>query len=255
MTADLVANLSTIYGRLPQNARAAAARADGYLKVESWWDFDSAEPPRDELDSFVGSIESAGVQLVALNSHGGDRHGGERGLASLPGRREEFRLSIAGISGVAARLGVRMFNVAAGNRVSGLALEEQLAVAKENYRYASAAVEPFGGLILIEALSARDNPGYLFSTGYDVAQFLREMLPDRQNIGLLFDTYHLASNGLDVVDAFRELAPHVRHLQLADAPGRGKPGTGDIDFPRFLAEVAASGYDGETSLEYLPSAA
>ena len=44
-------------------------------------------------------------------------------------------------------------------------------------------------------------------------------------------------------------------MQLADAPGRGEPGTGDIDWPARLADLRASGYDGPIGLEYYPQTA
>lgn len=245
------ANLSTIYRNLPRDERAAAAAADGYALVESWWDFDSATPDPRELDAFITSIESAGLDLVALNSHGGNRAAGERGMASLPDRQKEFEASIEGIIEAAERTGTRKFNVAAGNRDPLLSKDEQLDIAAGRYRLACERVERFGGTVLIEALGQEENPGYLFTTGTDVLDFLRDRLPAITNIGLLFDTYHLASNGIDVVAAWHTLHDGVAHLQLADAPGRGAPGTGDIDFDAFLDEVARTGYSGDIALEYL----
>lgn len=251
---SLAANLSTLYGHLPLVDRAAAASRDGHTKVESWWDFETATPTEHELDAFATSIESADVQLIAVNSHGGDRLLGERGLASLPDRRDEFKASITGVAAMARRLGVQMFNVAAGNRDDRFALSEQRATALANYRWASNALAEVGGTVLIEALGEAGNPSYPFRTGYDVVEFIGE--PDLLglNIAFLFDTFHLASNGVDLVAAWRALSRHVGHVQLADAPGRGEPGTGTIDFATFLEEVRASGYRGDISLEYFPPA-
>ncbi|WP_285725722.1 TIM barrel protein [Psychromicrobium xiongbiense] len=247
------ANLSTMYGYLPLTGRAAAASADGYMRVESWWDFDSATPPQQELDGFAESLEWAGVELIALNSHGGDRAAGERGLASLPDREEEFAASIAAIAAMAQRVGVKKFNVAAGNLDQRFSREEQLSVAGRRYRYAADLVAGFGGTILIEPLSVAGNPDYPFRNGYDIAEFIDREAEGRTNIGLLFDTFHLTNNGVDLNATWQTLLPYTKHLQLADAPGRGAPGTGSIDFPGFLAAVESSDYQGEISLEYLPA--
>jgi hydroxypyruvate isomerase len=39
-------------------------------------------------------------------------------------------------------------------------------------------------------------------------------------------------------------------LQLADAPGRLKPGTGEINYRNVLNAVAEAGYSGVMGLEY-----
>ena len=63
----------------------------------------------------------------------------------------------------------------------------------------------------------------------------------------------LASNGDDIdaaIDAYAEL---VAHVQIADAPGRGEPGSGQLDLDRYLAALADRGYRGWVSLEYKPT--
>uniref|UniRef100_UPI002B414535 TIM barrel protein n=1 Tax=Pseudomonas aeruginosa TaxID=287 RepID=UPI002B414535 len=42
-------------------------------------------------------------------------------------------------------------------------------------------------------------------------------------------------------------------VQLADAPGRGEPGTGDLDWAERFRLLRASGYDGPIGLEYYPT--
>lgn len=247
-----IVNLSTVYRRLPRDERALAAAADGFSRVETWWEFPSAAPAQEDVDSFLAAIEAAGVELVAINSHGGDRATGERGLASLPDRREEFELSIAAIAEMNRRTGARLFNVAAGNLVADRwSREEQLSVAAERYAWACAQVAPFGGTILIEALSADGNPEYPFRTGGEVVSFIEQRAPAMANLGLLYDTFHLASGGVDLVSAIDELAPRIRHVQLADFPGRGAPGTGDIDFEAVQTALDHAGYAGGVSLEYM----
>lgn len=247
-----IVNLSTVYRGLPRDERAAAAAADGFTRVESWWDFSSAAPGKDEIDGFLTSLDAAGVELVAINSHGGDRDAGERGLASRPDRQEEFAQSIAGIVEMNRRTGARHFNVAAGNLdADRWSREEQMSTAAERYTWACAQVDAFGGTILIEPLSLDGNPDYAFRTGHDVVSFIATHLPDVRNIGLLLDTFHLAAGGVDLVGAIDELGPHIRHVQFADFPGRGAPGTGDVDFAALSNALDRVGYTGDISLEYL----
>ncbi|HYP72639.1 MAG TPA: TIM barrel protein, partial [Microbacterium sp.] len=45
----------------------------------------------------------------------------------------------------------------------------------------------------------------------------------------------------------------VKYVQLADAPGRGEPGSGDLDWAERLGILRSSGYDGPIGLEYYPT--
>lgn len=245
---SFVANLSTIFRHLPLNERAEAAAVAGFERVESWWDFDSPNPPAVELQSFIDSLSRANLELVAINSYGGQ---GTSGLASIPDRIDEFRQSIHAVARVARVTEARMFNVAFGKLYPDQWEQaRQLETARENYAWAAQEIAPFGGVILIEALSGPANEGHPFKTGYDVVEFIDGFLPEVENVGLLFDTFHLATNDVDPVACFRDVHDAVKHIQLADVPGRGAPGTGTIDFTALEAEISASGYSGSIALEY-----
>ncbi len=43
------------------------------------------------------------------------------------------------------------------------------------------------------------------------------------------------------------------YVEIADAPGRGWPGSGSIDWPGFFAVLGEFGYDGPAGLEVFPS--
>jgi hydroxypyruvate isomerase len=47
----------------------------------------------------------------------------------------------------------------------------------------------------------------------------------------------------------------VGHVQIADAPGRGEPGSGNLDLPHYVEALAENGYRGYVALEYKPSTA
>jgi hydroxypyruvate isomerase len=73
------------------------------------------------------------------------------------------------------------------------------------------------------------------------------------NVGFLCDLFHLANNGDDVDAAIANHADRVAHVQIADAPGRGEPGSGDLPLDRWLADLESSGYAGYVGLEYKPT--
>ena len=73
------------------------------------------------------------------------------------------------------------------------------------------------------------------------------------NLGFLCDLFHLHSNGDDLTKVVDTYADRVAHVQIADAPGRGEPGTGEIDLDHHLGQLQRAGYDGWVGLEYKPS--
>jgi hydroxypyruvate isomerase len=70
---------------------------------------------------------------------------------------------------------------------------------------------------------------------------------------LLADLYHLAVNGDDVDATIREHGSRIAHVQVADVPGRHRPGTGELALREQLAAIAAKGYRGHIALEYVPT--
>ncbi len=44
----------------------------------------------------------------------------------------------------------------------------------------------------------------------------------------------------------------IRHLQIADNPGRNEPGTGEINYPFLFDALDKMGYDGWVGCEYKP---
>jgi hydroxypyruvate isomerase len=75
------------------------------------------------------------------------------------------------------------------------------------------------------------------------------------NVGFLLDLFHLAANGDDVDAAIAAYTDRTLHVQVADFPGRGEPGTGELDLQRHLGDLAGRGYDGWMGLEYKPTTA
>ena len=72
-------------------------------------------------------------------------------------------------------------------------------------------------------------------------------------MGFLCDLFHLAANGDDLDATTEKYADDVRHVQIADAPGRGEPGSGELEIDGYLTALETAGYDGWVGLEYKPS--
>ena len=246
MPARYVVNCSILFTELPLLDRPQAARDAGFEAIEFWWPFPDSVPRDTEVDAFVRAVTNAGVHLAALNFAGGDMAAGERGLLSDPARRQEFSDNVDVAIGIAERLGCTVFNALYGNRIEGLRPEIQDEVAAANLAGAGALADRIGAVLLIEPLSGV--AAYPLRTAADAITVIDRV--GAPTLRLLADLYHLTVNGDDldgVIDAYAE---RIGHVQIADAPGRGVPGTGGIDFGRHLGHLGRLGYDGHVSLEY-----
>ncbi len=248
-------NLSILFTELDLLERPAAAKAAGFDAVEFWWPFASAAPADREVDAFAKAIEQAGVELVGLNFFAGDMPSGDRGVLSHPGRESEFADSVEIAVGLGERLGCRAFNALYGNRLEGHDPSAQDDAAMQNLARAAKESARIGGAVLVEPVSGV--PAYPLQTAEDAMGVIDRTHheSDVHNLRLLFDLYHLVANGDDPDAAIDRYAGSIGHVQIADAPGRNEPGTGDIDFLHYFTALTAAGYRGHIGLEYKPSGA
>jgi hydroxypyruvate isomerase len=244
-------NCSILFAELPLTERAQAARDAGFDGVEFWWPWEAMVPSDKQADAFTGSLADAGVALISLNFHTGDMAAGERGIVSHPARAAEFRNNVAAAVDIAGRTGCRRLNAPYGLRVAGVDVAEQDAVAIENLVFAAETAEKAGASVLVEAINSVDIPGFPLDTSTRAMSVIEKT--GAPNIGFLADLYHLAKMGEDVADVLSRHRESILHVQVADPPGRGAPGTGDLDFEPLLRQLSAQGYDGWVGLEYLPA--
>ena len=243
-------NASILLTDLPVNERPAAAKAAGFDAVEFWWPFSSAVPAQQDVDGFVAAIRDAGMQLTGLNFFAGDMAGGDRGLVSWVGREGEFRDNVEVVVGIGERTGTKAFNALYGLRQDGVDAKAQDDLAVENLAIAGRAVARIGGIVLLEPVSGAD--AYPLKTADDALAIIARVKDEHgvDNVRLLADFYHLAVNGDDVAAVIADHAAEFGHIQIADAPGRGEPGTGELPLTEWIDAARAGGYDGVIGLEY-----
>jgi hydroxypyruvate isomerase len=235
----LAVNVSIRYPDVPVLERADRARRDGYTAIESWWPFPTAGPAAAEVDAFVTAVADAGVELIAMNLFGGDMAAGERGIASDPHRRGEFDDSLAVALDVGRRLRTRMFNTLVG-------VGPLRDLAAERLAMAARAAEIEERRILIEPLSGVED--YPITTASDAFALSGAL---GRGAGVLGDLYHLAVNGEDVDAVIASRGADLAHVQIADAPGRGAPGTGTLPLDRWVTALERVGYRGWVALEHV----
>ncbi|MEU6551339.1 TIM barrel protein [Streptomyces sp. NPDC046915] len=249
-------NLSILFTELPLLERPAAAAAAGFTAVELWWPWvDSPTPERSALDALRQAIEDAGVRLTGLNLYAGQLPGPDRGALSVPGEESErFRANIEVAAGFAGSLGCGALNALYGNRVEGVDPAQQDALALENLVLAARAADRIGAVLLIETLNRPESPLYpLVSApaGIGIVDKVNEAT-GLGNAKFLMDLYHLSMNGEDLPSVIERYAAKTGHVQIADNPGRGAPGTGSLPLEDLLDRLKKAGYDGWVGLEYKP---
>jgi hydroxypyruvate isomerase len=249
-------NLSILFTELPLLERPAAAAAAGFDAVELWWPWpDAPVPEASRLADLRRALSDAGTTLTGLNFYSGRLPGPDRGALSLPGTESErFRQNIDVAVEFAESVGCRSLNALYGNRIAGTAPEEQDALALENLASAAHAAHGIGATLLIEALNVVDSPDYPLA-GAPKAVEVVDKVNEATGLGntkFQMDLYHLAVNGEDLHQVIDAYADRTGHVQIADHPGRGAPGTGGLDVPDLLLRLSRAGYRGRVSLEYQP---
>lgn len=239
-----VVNCSTVLSNHSDGPTSTAALAEvarlGWRKVEFWWPFASAEPREEEIDQFCDRITEQGLGLHALNLWGGDMDAGQRGIL------HESSLSDAHLNAVAAiaqRTDLQLSNTLlgrSGGTVSAAQLRRLEDVVK---RLAEVGVKP-----LVEPLSGMDD--------YPIVNpWQAEDVAQRTGAGVLADFYHFAANGVDVDAWLRDVENGVvslpDHVQIADYPGRGAPGTAAAPLGVWIRRLKDAGYVGEVAGEWL----
>ena len=247
-------NCSILFTELPLLERAAAARAAGFEAVEFWWPFSEPVPPDREAEAFVKALGDAGVRLVLLNFAAGDMVAGDRGLLSLPAGSAAFRDNIDACVGIAGQTGCGVLNALYGNRVDGLPERQQDELAAENLALAADAAARAGASVVLEALNSYDSPRAAIVSSRGALAVINEVRAGgAANIGFLADVYHLGRMGENLPDVLARQADDIAHIQIADVPGRGAPGTGGLDFEALFGQLAAQGYPGWIGCEYKPA--
>ena len=243
----IAANLSMLFAELPLAERVLAARVAGFDGVEIQFPY---ALPAIRLKE---SLERAGLPLVLINLPAGDLLQGGAGLAAVPERQDEFDVALGDALTYAAMSRPQWVNVLPGRLAEGVSREQALQTLVANLRQSVEAFAPLGIGVLCEAINPLDMPGFLINTPEQLLALLEQV--DHPNCKAQLDLYHMARQGLDIEAGIRLLGPRIGHVQFADCPGRGAPGTGELAFAPLLAALRATDYEGWLAAEYRPGEA
>jgi hydroxypyruvate isomerase len=236
------ANLTMMYHEHPFLERFAAAAADGFKAVECLFPYDFPVP---ELKA---RLEAHGLTLALFDAPAGNWANGERGIASLPGREDEFLRSVDTALEYASALSTDKINILAGLIGPGQSRERHREVYLRNLAYAAQAARAHGITIVIEPINTRDMPGYWLNR-QDDAQAIRQEI-GAPNLKVQFDCYHCQIVEGDLAVKLKRDMHGIGYIQIAGAPERHEPDIGELNYPYLLALIDALGYDGWIGCEY-----
>ena len=241
----LSANLRWVFTELPFFERFEAAARAGFEAVEYGW------PYEHQPSAIRARLADHGLRIVLINTPQGEAARGEAsGQACLPGRQAAFRDNLRRSLDYATELGCGLVQVQAGIRPAAVSTDRAWATYIANLLWACDAARATGVKLIIEPVNGRDIPGFFLRTQEMAAAAIEAVGADR--LGLLFDIYHVQVEQGDVTRRLEAAMPTIGHIQVADAPGRGEPGTGEINWRYVFQRIGALGYAGWIGCEYKP---
>jgi hydroxypyruvate isomerase len=240
------ANLSMMYNERPFLDRFASASQDGFRGVEFLFPY---EFPADEI---AARLKAYGLTQALFNAPPGDWAKGERGIASIPGREEEFRRSIALALDYARTLGNKRLHVMAGLIQPGEDRARHREVYVSNLAWAAAQAANLGITVVIEPINTRDIPGFFLNRQDEAHAVCQEV--GAANLRMQMDLYHCQIVEGDLAMKIRKYVRSVGHVQVAGVPERHEPDIGEINYPYLFDLLDHLGYDGWIGLEYRPRA-
>lgn len=241
------ANLSMLFTEHDFLDRFDAAARAGFTGVEYVGAYD--HPP----EVVAARLKKNGLAQVLFNLPAGNWAAGERGIAVLPDRIDEFRKGVDTAITYARATGCVQVNCLAGIAPAGADREALENVFVENLKYAAPRFEAAGVKLLIEAVNTRvDIPGFFLTNSAQALAIIDRV--GSPNLNFQYDIYHMQIMEGDLARTIEKNLGRIAHIQLADNPGRHEPGTGEINFPYLYEHLERIGYSGWIGAEYKPRA-
>lgn len=240
------ANLSMLFTEVPFTERFAKAAEAGFSGVEFLFPYEWHK------DVLSGALKDNDLTQVLFNMPPGDWDAGERGIACLPDRVDEFRDGVYQAIEYARALGCERLNCLAGLKPVDLDETTAWQTLVANIAWAADKLAAENITLCLEAINSRvDMPRFFLDTSGKVMALIEEV--DADNLRLQYDIYHMQIMQGDLLRSMECLLPWIGHIQFADNPGRHEPGTGEINFSNVFAAIDKMDYDGWVSAEYKPS--
>lgn len=238
------ANLTMLFNELPFMQRFEAAAKAGFKAVEYLF------PYAFDRKELAAALRDNGLVQVLHNLPAGDWDAGERGIGCHPDRIGEFREGVGRAIEYATALNCPKVNCLLGKLPAGVTAADARKVVVENLRFAAKELQSAGIRLLIEPINTFDIPGFYLNRTDQALSILDEV--GSTNLLVQYDIYHAQRMEGELGNTLSKHITRIGHIQLADNPGRGEPGTGEINYPWLFKHIDSLGYDGWIGCEYKP---
>jgi hydroxypyruvate isomerase len=240
------ANLTLLFNEVTFLERFGAAAGAGFRAVEIQF------PYAFEVECIAEKLQAHRLELVLHNLPPGDWEAGERGIACYPDRVGEFQDSVSTAIRYAKALNVTNLNCLAGITPPGVSRDCARQTLVDNLCFAAGELQAEGMRLLIEPLNTFDTPGFFLSNTRQALELIKDTGSD--NLFLQYDIYHMQRMEGELANTIKANLPMIKHIQIADNPGRFEPGSGEINYRYLFAQLDSIGYDGWVGCEYKPRA-
>ena len=241
---NFAANLTMMFTEVPFPQRFAAAAHAGFKAVEFLFPY--AYPVAD----VTRWLKDNQLKSALFNMPPGDWEAGERGIASLPGREQEFAAGVDKAIEYALSMGTPTIHAMAGLLPEGADREWHRAVFIDNLGLAARKLAAHGLTLVIEPINTRDMPGYFLTTQAE-GHAIREEIGE-PNLKVQMDFYHAQIMEGDLSMTLKDNFAGVGHIQIASVPERHEPDEGEVNYPHLFALLDELGYSGWVGCEYRP---
>ncbi len=238
------ANLTMLYNEIDFLDRFEAAARAGFRGVEYLF------PYAYDKEQLVERLQTHNLVQVLHNLPPGNWKAGERGICCHPDRVTEFQEGVGKAIEYATALGCEQLNCLAGITPAGVPGEKLRETFVSNLKFAAAALKEAGIRLLIEPINTRDIPGFYLNYSKQALAIIEDVGSD--NLYLQYDIYHAQVMEGDLTRTIEAHLDLIKHMQLADNPGRHEPGTGEINYPFLFDTLDQLGYQGWIGCEYKP---
>jgi len=234
----LSACIEALFTGKPFEERLDAVKAAGLGAYEFWgW-------RGKNLDALAKKGKELGLEAACFSCDTG-------GALVSRGSKERFLPALRDSIAAAKKLGTGRLIATVGNEVKDVPRAEQHKSIVEAVKAGAPLLEDAGMTLVLEPLNVLVNHrGYYLATSQEGFQIVDEV--GSPNVKLLFDIYHQQITEGNLIANITASISKIGHFHVADVPGRGEPGTGEINYLNVFKAIVKAGYTGFLGLEMWP---
>lgn len=231
-------NTESWYLDTPFLQRFDRAARDGFTHVEFWGSEGDDRSP----EAIAKAASDAGLNIIQIV-------GGAPLLAkSDAATRQEFLAMCERTVEQAAILDTDIATIVGHNDVDGISKADSLASYTDHLAAAAPIFEAGGVTAAIEPFNPFNHPGHFLYGARDAVAVVEAV--DSERVKINWDLFHMQRYEGELIGNIRQAGDTIGYVQLADAPDRTQPGTGDVNYANVIRAVRAAGYARPIGLEF-----